>query len=160
MLSPSASTYGANALSGAYDLVDFQLDPSLTLTFNSGASVLLEVTETAILPDMEHARITLDALRALGIKVAIDDFGAGFASFSLLRQLGFDVLKIDRSLVEGIGRNKSDESILEGMIVMGHNLGVQVVAEGVERADQCHWLESRGCDLLQGFHLGVPRPLC
>ena len=90
-----------------------------------GAAVLLEVTETAILPDMEHARITLDALRALGIKVAIDDFGAGFASFSL-----------------------------------GHNLGVQVVAEGVERADQCRWLESRGCDMLQGFHLGVPRPLC
>jgi len=125
-----------------------------------GAAVLLEVTETAILPDMEHARNTLDALRALGIKIAIDDFGAGFASFSMLRRLVFDVLKIDKNVVDGIGRNKSDESILEGLIGMGHNLGVQVVAEGVERAEQCRWLESRGCDLLQGFHLGVPRPLC
>ena len=125
-----------------------------------GPAVTLEVTETAILPDMEHARSTLGALRALGIKIAIDDFGAGFASFSLLRRLGFDVLKIDKSLVDGIGREKSDESILEGMIGMGHNLGVQVVAEGVEHAEQCRWLESHGCDLLQGFHLGVPRPLC
>lgn len=126
----------------------------------SGKSLLLEVTETAILPDLEHARNTLNALRALGIKIAIDDFGAGFASFSLLRRLGFDVLKIDKSLTDGIGQKRSDESILEGLIGIGHNLGVQVVAEGVEHAHQCRWLESRECDLLQGFHLGMPRLLC
>ena len=125
-----------------------------------GSAVLLEVTETAVLPDMEHARNTLGALRALGIKIAIDDFGTGYASFSLLRRLGFDVLKIDKSLVDGIGSDSSDENILEGLIGMGHNLGVQVVAEGVECAEQCHWLEAHGCDYLQGFHLGTPRPFC
>lgn len=125
-----------------------------------GASVLLEVTETAVLLDLEHARSTLDDFRALGIRVAIDDFGSGFASFSLLRNLRFDLLKIDRALTDGIGRNCADESILEGLIGLGHNLGVQVVAEGVESLGQCRWLESRGCDLLQGFHLGIPRPLC
>lgn len=125
-----------------------------------GIAVLLEVTETAILPDMEYARNTLGALRALGIKIAIDDFGTGYASFSLLRRLGFDVLKIDKSLIDGIGNDNSDENILEGLIGMSHNLGVQVVAEGVECAEQVHWLEAHGCDFLQGFHLGTPRPLC
>lgn len=125
----------------------------------SGDAVIAEVTETAILPDMEHARNTLSALRALGVKVAIDDFGAGFASFSLLRHLGFDVLKLDKTLVDSIGQNSNDENILEGLIGMGHNLGVEVVAEGIESAQQCRWLEARGCDLLQGYYLGVPRPL-
>lgn len=125
-----------------------------------GSAVLLEVTETAVLLDLEHARTTLDDFRSMGIRIAIDDFGSGFASFSLLRNLRFDLLKIDRALTEGIGRNSADESILEGLIGMGHNLGVQVVAEGVETLRQCRWLESRGCDLLQGFHLGVPRPFC
>ena len=124
-----------------------------------GGSILVEVTETAVLLDLQHARETLDEFRALGVRIAIDDFGAGFASFSLLRNLRFDLLKIDMALTKGIGRNPADESILEGLIGMGHNLGVQVVAEGVESLRQCRWLESRGCDLLQGFHLGVPRPL-
>ena len=118
----------------------------------------VEITETAIADDMGNTHKTLAALRGMGVRVAIDDFGTGYSSFARLRQLPVDTIKIDKSFVQGLTKNENDTAIVRATIELGHNLGLQVVAEGVE--DQNTWdaLVTLGCDLVQGYLVSRPLP--
>jgi EAL domain-containing protein (putative c-di-GMP-specific phosphodiesterase class I) len=100
----------------------------------------------------------LESLRAEGVQVAIDDFGTGFSNLSHLSQLPLDVLKIDRSLIEGIGVNAKSEAIVRAILGMARALGHRVVAEGIETWPQLRFLQQLGCDALQGYLLGRPMP--
>lgn len=121
-------------------------------------SLLLELTETTVMVDSERAARTLNCLRNLGIRIAIDDFGMGNAGFNYLRKLPADLLKIDRGFVRSMGRNSADAAIVRAMVDLGHGLGLQVVAEGVE--DSAIWgaLQQLGCDLAQGSYFCAPMP--
>jgi EAL domain-containing protein (putative c-di-GMP-specific phosphodiesterase class I) len=116
----------------------------------------LEVTESTILDDPLRARAVLIRLHKLGIRVAIDDFGSGYTSLGYLKRLPVDVLKIDKSFVLGMGADTQDAVIVRSAIELGHNLGLEVVAEGVEDADTWRELGRLGCDLGQGFYLSRP----
>ncbi|RME32512.1 MAG: bifunctional diguanylate cyclase/phosphodiesterase [Deltaproteobacteria bacterium] len=111
----------------------------------------LEVTETALMRDVEQARTTLTTLKRLGVSVVIDDFGTGHSSLSYLKQLPVDVLKIDQSFVEGVPRSSEDSALTSAIIAMAHALGLGVVAEGVERLEQKVFLHQKGCDRIQGY---------
>jgi diguanylate cyclase (GGDEF)-like protein/PAS domain S-box-containing protein len=113
--------------------------------------VQLEITERTALTDLETTCIQLHQLRALGIRVAIDDFGTGYSSLSYLRRLPIDVLKLDRSFLDGIDAVDTDAAIVQAVITMGHALGMKVTAEGVERAPQAARLRELGCDSAMGW---------
>ena len=116
----------------------------------------LEVTESAIMQDVNLARSQLERLRAMGTKVAIDDFGTGYSSLSYLVQFPADTLKIDRSFVNGMGSDGANTGIVAAIISLAHNLGLDVVAEGVETAGQNDRLARLGCDFMQGYYFGEP----
>jgi diguanylate cyclase (GGDEF)-like protein len=112
----------------------------------------LEVTETAMMRDIDEARETLYALKALGVDIAIDDFGTGFSSLSYLRQLPIDVLKIAKPIIDAICESSEDSAFVKGIIELGHVVGLQVVAEGVEQVEQYAHLVAMGCDFVQGYY--------
>jgi diguanylate cyclase (GGDEF)-like protein len=118
----------------------------------------LEITESAIMADAARAKGVLSELRSLGLHVSVDDFGAGHASLTYLKQLPLDALKIDKSFVAELAANASDRAIVRSTIELGHELGLTVIAEGVE--DQASWetLGLLGCDLAQGYYLSRPLP--
>ena len=118
----------------------------------------LEITENTILTDPVRARAVLTRLSALGVSLAIDDFGAGHSSLGYLKRLPVDVLKIDKSFVMGMSRDENDEVIVRSTIDLGHNLGLHVVAEGVEDSASWRRLGELRCDTAQGYHLGKPAP--
>ncbi len=118
----------------------------------------LEITETVLLQNLERARLILQELRGLGVKIAIDDFGSGYASLAYLRHLPIHRIKLDRSLIQQIGHNAEDERLLRALIQLGHNLEMEVLAEGIETPEQLEWLREAGCDLVQGYLLGRPGP--
>ncbi|MDX2006001.1 MAG: EAL domain-containing protein [Meiothermus sp.] len=118
----------------------------------------LELTETALIQDLPRAIRHLTALRELGVKIALDDFGVGNSSMGYLKQLPVDVLKIDRSFVWGIGKDAREEAILRTILALGEGLGIHTVAEGVETAEQIDWLSQKGCHLLQGYAIARPQP--
>ena len=118
----------------------------------------LEITETTIMADTEAAAETLRAIRALGVHLAIDDFGTGYSSLTYLRRFPVETLKIDRSFVAGIGHDREDEAIVNMILSLATALDLQVVAEGVETADQLDQLRRLGCALMQGFYFGRPMP--
>ncbi|MFP4263875.1 MAG: EAL domain-containing protein, partial [Halomonas sp.] len=119
----------------------------------------LELTEGVLMNDTEGAIDTLNALRGMGIRVAIDDFGIGYSSLSYLKNLPIDTVKIDRSFIREIDRNDRDAAITLGIVSMAHHLGLKVVAEGVETPTQHQWVKQHGCDIFQGFLLARPMPL-
>ncbi len=120
--------------------------------------LLVEVTETALLDQAGRAAETLQGLVALGVAVAVDDFGTGYSSLTHLRTLPLSVLKIDRSIVAGVATHPRDETLCRALIGLAHQLGLRVVAEGVENQDQLRALQGLGCDLVQGFLLDRPGP--
>jgi EAL domain-containing protein (putative c-di-GMP-specific phosphodiesterase class I) len=122
----------------------------------SPRALVLEVTETALVEDAERARAQLERLRRLGVRIAIDDFGTGWSSLSYLRQLPVDVLKVDRSFVATIEDDRSTPAILRGLLDLGRTLGLEVVAEGVERPEQHLRLVEEHCDRAQGFLYAHP----
>jgi diguanylate cyclase (GGDEF)-like protein/PAS domain S-box-containing protein len=126
------------------------IDPSL---------LIVEVTESVLMDNPEQVRTTLSELRGLGIKVALDDFGTGYSSLNYLKKLPLDRLKIDRSFVAGIPEESADVAIAETILNLAKNLGLQVIAEGVETEAQSTWLRSRGCTGFQGFLFGHPAPV-
>lgn len=115
----------------------------------------LEVTETALMRDLSVATNHLHSLKQLGVRIALDDFGIGFSSLSRLRHLPVDLLKVDRSFVAGIG-HRQDEEILRAILALGHGLGLQVLAEGVEETHQLEWLKQAGFDMAQGYLIAHP----
>ena len=117
-----------------------------------------EVTETAIMDDIELAVTTLKELSRIGIRTAIDDFGTGHSSLSYLRRLPIEILKIDKSFVDEILISKEDRTLVNGIIDMVHALGIEVVAEGVENKQMADLLRSMNCDLVQGYYYCPPVP--
>ena len=118
----------------------------------------LELTEGALVRDLDSARDTLEELRARGVRVSIDDFGTGYSSLSYLKRLPIDVLKIDRSFVDDITVDPDDAAISEAIIRLGQTLRMEVVAEGVETREQLAFLRDLGCDAIQGFLISRPLP--
>jgi diguanylate cyclase (GGDEF)-like protein/PAS domain S-box-containing protein len=118
----------------------------------------LEITESTIMTDAARARSVLVQLSELGVRLAIDDFGSGHSSLGYLKRLPIDVLKIDRSFVMNMADGSDDAVIVRSTIDLGHNLGLQVVAEGVETEQALARLMELGCDSVQGYFLGRPQP--
>ena len=118
----------------------------------------LEITESMMMHDREHAAQVLRAIKALGVQIAVDDFGTGYSSLSYLTRFPVDRLKIDRSFVQDISAGGDDATIVRAIVALGHNLGLKVVAEGVETASQLSFLREQCCDELQGYLLSRPVP--
>jgi diguanylate cyclase (GGDEF)-like protein/PAS domain S-box-containing protein len=118
----------------------------------------LELTESILMQDVGEAMRMLDSLKQLGPSIAIDDFGTGYSSLNYLKQFPIDVLKIDRSFVDGLPEGEQDGQIARAIIAMAHSLNMSVIAEGVETQAQLDFLREHGCDDVQGFYLGRPMP--
>ncbi|TAM88120.1 MAG: EAL domain-containing protein [Candidimonas sp.] len=158
----------------------FPADPPLTMSVNVSASQLaeadfvdavrgilsagslpahsfkLELTESVAMIDAERTRQTLLELKAMGVHLSLDDFGTGYSSLSYLRRLPVDTLKIDRSFVTGINLNKESQCILETITMLAHALGMEVVAEGAETAEELTHLRRLKCDYVQGYYFSGP----
>jgi diguanylate cyclase (GGDEF)-like protein/PAS domain S-box-containing protein len=122
-------------------------------------SLEMEITETAAMQDPEQTRELLRQLRLRGIKVAIDDFGTGYSSLNYLKLFEIDRIKIDRSFVKDIEKDQNDALIASATIALGHTLGLEVIAEGVETEAQCSFLNHELCDEGQGYLFGKPMPV-
>ena len=118
----------------------------------------LELTESAVMANPEAAMAVAARLREVGVRVALDDFGTGYSSLAYLRDLPVDVLKIDRSFLQDVTTSRRNASIVRSVVDLGHNLGLRVVAEGVETTEALEFLRGLGCDLGQGFLFGRPVP--
>jgi diguanylate cyclase (GGDEF)-like protein len=116
----------------------------------------LEITESVAMGDLERAVATLSGLKSLGLKLAIDDFGTGFSSMAYLQRFPLDKLKIDQSFVRHIVDDANDAAICQAIITLGHNLGLRVIAEGVENEAQLERLRAQGCDEMQGYFHSPP----
>jgi len=126
-----------------------QLDPRF---------LTLEITESAVMSRPESALTLLSRLHDIGIKLSVDDFGTGYSSLSYLKKLPVSELKIDQSFVAGITENEDDAVIVRSTIDLGHNLGLEVVAEGVEDSETLDLLAIFGCDVAQGYYVSRPLP--
>ena len=145
------------------DLMDGELPDKLELILLRhqvrAEAFCLEITESAIMDDPARAEATLNRLSQRGYKLSIDDFGTGYSSLAYLKKLPVQELKIDKSFVMGMEKNIGDETIVRSTIELAHNLGLSVVAEGVENAAILRRLTELGCDEAQGYHLSKPVPL-
>lgn len=119
---------------------------------------ILELTESAIMTNPMRAREVLTEIDAMGVIISIDDFGTGYSSLAYLKQLPVDELKIDRSFIKEMTKDGNDYAIVQATVSMAHNLGLKVVAEGVEDEETWDLLENLGCDVAQGFYKGKPMP--
>jgi diguanylate cyclase (GGDEF)-like protein len=139
------------------DLVDVIADV-LAQTPLAPELLELEITETAIMNDIEAVIPVLHQLKSLGVSLAIDDFGTGYSSLNYLKQFPVDCLKIDRVFVGGLGRDARDSAVITAVIALARSLGMSSVAEGVETIEQLMELAALGCDQAQSFYLGRPVP--
>jgi EAL domain-containing protein (putative c-di-GMP-specific phosphodiesterase class I) len=121
-------------------------------------AIALEITETAMMLDPARAFRTISELHDYGIRLSIDDFGTGYSSLAYLKQLPVSEIKIDRSFVGGMCRDTGDQVIVNTTLSMSHNLGLEVVAEGVEDERTLIALKRLGCDIAQGYYISKPIP--
>ena len=144
------------------DLMDLRLPERLAQTLArthlEPASLSLEITESAIMDDPQRALGTLRRLDAMGVTLSIDDFGTGYSSLAYLKSLPLHELKIDQSFVKGMEQDRADLKIVRSTIDLAHNLGYQVVAEGVETAQTWAILRAMKCDMAQGYFMAKPMP--
>jgi EAL domain-containing protein (putative c-di-GMP-specific phosphodiesterase class I) len=119
-------------------------------------TLLLEVTETTVMRDPDHAIAVLESLKAQGMHICIDDFGTGYSSLSYLKRLPVETIKIDRSFVDGLGQDPEDTAIVQAVIGIADSLGLLCVAEGVETQFQVDALRALDCQIAQGFLFGHP----
>ena len=122
------------------------------------SSLTLEITEGALIKDTELLKVIFGELKALGVRLAIDDFGKEYSSLSYLKRLPVDVLKINGSFVESLGEDSTNTTIVETVISLAHSLDLEVTGEGVERAEQLEHLKRMECDFVQGYYLVRPSP--
>lgn len=146
----------------AKDIYDVNLlnwiDAALGLWRINPAEITLEITEGVILENPEEAFIKMQAIRDKGIKISIDDFGTGYSSLSYFKSIPADELKIDKSFIIDMHKNKHDKAIVELIISLAKKFGLKVVAEGVENRETMLWLRSKGCDYAQGYYFSRPLP--
>ncbi len=144
----------------ARDLIDVELPNKLKKILDehqlSAHSISLEITESSIMDDPERALETVERIAKMGIQLSIDDFGTGYSSLAYLKRLPVNELKIDRSFVMNIERDQDDVTIVKSTIELGHNLGLKVVAEGIENQKVWDILKSMGCDYGQGYLMSKP----
>jgi diguanylate cyclase (GGDEF)-like protein/PAS domain S-box-containing protein len=144
------------------DLLDLRFPGQVAAAIESAGvapeALELEITESTIMTDAARARSVLVQLSELGVRLAVDDFGSGHSSLGYLKRLPIDVLKIDRSFVMNMADGNDDAVIVHSTIDLGHNLGLEVVAEGVETEEALARLAELGCDTVQGYFLGRPQP--
>jgi len=124
-----------------------------------GKQVELEITESAMMEDEDEASRTLEALKSQGVRIALDDFGTGYSSLSYVKRFPVDAIKIDRSFVRDVVVDPEARAITSAIVALAHQLGLSVVAEGVEDEDQLRCLEDLKCDEVQGFRLCEPLDL-
>ncbi len=120
------------------------------------ARLTIEVTEGVFISNPDQAKRAFDALRDIGVKIALDDFGCGYASIGTLREFGFDSMKVDRSLVLGLDRDDNGGAILQATVALANALNLPVTAEGIETEDQATAVRLFGCDRLQGYLYSKP----
>jgi len=146
----------------AMELADRSIVRRITATVAAAGldltALWLEVTESALVADVEQASVLLHRLAALGVGIAIDDFGTGWASLTYLRQFPVHVLKIDRSFVSGVDHDSNNAAIVRSILSLGAELGLAVVAEGIETRAEERALQELGCSIGQGFRYGRPTP--
>lgn len=131
---------------------------TLAETGMSPTSLQLEITESVLMQDVETAIRVLHELKSLGVQLAIDDFGTGYSALSYFKRFPFDVLKIDRTFVKGLGEDKQDSAIVRTVIMLAKTLNLVVVGEGIETSTQLGQLQVLGCDRGQGYHFARPLP--
>ncbi|WP_318614110.1 EAL domain-containing protein [Sporosarcina sp. YIM B06819] len=154
-ISPFSVAINLSSNQFASDLLPDLVQSVLCETGLKPEYIELEITETMTM-DVEHAIPTLKKLNELGVKISIDDFGTGYSSMNYLTKFPIDRLKIDRSFIWNIEKNVSDSNIVITIIRMAHNLGLKVIAEGVENKEQLQFLQDHGCDEVQGFYFSKP----
>jgi EAL domain-containing protein (putative c-di-GMP-specific phosphodiesterase class I) len=118
----------------------------------------IEITESSIMADPAHALAVMSMLQSMGVRLSVDDFGTGYSSLTHLRQLPIDEIKIDKSFVMNMSGDENDAAIVRSTIDLGRNLGLEVVAEGVETQEVWDRLSDLGCDVAQGYYLSRPQP--
>jgi EAL domain-containing protein (putative c-di-GMP-specific phosphodiesterase class I) len=122
------------------------------------ARLTLEITESAVMTDLGHALDVLSRLRRAGVRLSVDDFGTGYSSLAYLQRLPATEIKIDRTFVSGMAHDRGNTVIVRSTINLAHDLGLSVVAEGIEDAETWQTLGALGCDAGQGFYLARPMP--
>jgi diguanylate cyclase (GGDEF)-like protein len=135
-----------------------RISDALALTASAPVALWLEVTETVVLEHIASTIQALEGIKGMGAKVVLDDFGTGYASLQSLRRFPIDAVKIDRSFIAGLGRNRSDSAIVAGIAGLAEGLDLLLVAEGVETEEQVNGLVELGCPLAQGYHFHRPVP--
>ncbi|TPW14367.1 MAG: hypothetical protein FD130_1381, partial [Halothiobacillaceae bacterium] len=138
--------------------LDQVVEKVLHTTGLNPAQLCLEVTETSVVSAIDRAQKVLKKIQQYGVKIALDDFGTGYSSLSYLRKLPIDHLKIDRNFVADISEDKEDETIISAIIAMGKNLNIDIVAEGIETANQLKFLQLLHCEMGQGYLFSKPIP--
>jgi diguanylate cyclase (GGDEF)-like protein len=159
---PDAAPVGVSVNLSARQLADPDLlshiEGSIRANGIEPSSVWLELTETTLLDDTVYVERTLDSLRGLGVHLVLDDFGVGFSSLGYLKRLPLSMIKLDRSFVENLAEGPHDAAIVRAVNEMARTIGIAVVAEGVETAEQVTMASELGCGYAQGFHFSVPTP--
>lgn len=122
----------------------------------SGDQFVIEITESVIIQTIDSASVKLERLQNKGIKIALDDFGTGYSSLSYLKTLPIDILKIDKSFIDEMANNKSQEDLVQLIIQLGRQLEMTLIAEGVETTQQMILLQKMSCDYLQGYYCSKP----
>ncbi|SDP48280.1 response regulator receiver modulated diguanylate cyclase/phosphodiesterase with PAS/PAC sensor(s) [Rhodoferax sp. OV413] len=153
-------TMAVNVSASQFAQADFVANVAAALQ-HTGADphlLKLELTESMLVNDVEDVILKMNQLKAQGVCFSLDDFGTGYSSLSHLKRLPLDQLKIDQSFVRDILTDPSDAVIARTIVALGHSLGLAVIAEGVETADQRDFLAGLGCDAFQGYHFGRPAP--
>jgi len=118
--------------------------------------LIIEITETAALVDINETRRFIETVRALGSRVSLDDFGAGSTSIRYLRELGLSIMKIDKDLLKDVISNHEQQHLVSVLIELARGLGIQTVAEGVETVEVANWLRDARVDYMQGYYFGKP----
>lgn len=148
-------------LSGRHFQEDSVIDDVRSALSESGLPpwfLTLEITESVLMQQSDQTLAKLRELKALGVMLAIDDFGTGYSSLGYLQQFPIDMLKIDRTFVDGVGLEDNDPVLVRAIIALGRTLGMETIAEGIERPEQRDGLRALGCELGQGFLFARPMP--
>ena len=136
-----------------------ELEAACALAGIAPRALHMELTESVVMNRPEQGMAAMQRLREAGVCISLDDFGTGFSSMSYLRHLPLSSIKLDRAFVRDVDRDERNASICRALLLLGHSLGLVMIAEGVERPEELEWLRRHGCDQVQGYLLGRPQPL-